>query len=242
LAGQKLKTKIWLYQHSPIVPSHFGVKSFLTNSNSNITVLTTGNFYLNYFKSFSKNANYKIFGTSKSKYLITEGINKEINKIVYAPEGTNHATKAFIDLIENINKKTTEHIHVLRLHPDVNLSLSLRLKIAQLKKYNNFHVSTTNLHSDLVTANFLVYRSSAVGIESLKYDLLPIFYADPDLIGLNVLFSNAKVYCNAENFNELISILNADKKILPKSERKALFDLYFSEINYNNFRDIFLEI
>ena len=242
LAGQKLKTKIWLYQHSPIVPSHFGVKSFLTNSNSNITVLTTGNFYLNYFKSFSKNANYKIFGTSKSKYLITEGINKEINKIVYAPEGTNHATKAFIDLIENINKKSTEHIHVLRLHPDVNLSLSLRLKIAQLKKYSNFHVSTTNLHSDLVTANFLVYRSSAVGIESLKYDLLPIFYADPDLFGLNVLFSNAKVYCNAENFNELISILNADKKLLPKSERKALFDLYFSEINYNNFRDTFLEI
>jgi hypothetical protein len=50
VADQNLKTKIWLYQHSPIVQSHFGVKSFLTNSNSQITVLTTGNFYLNYFK------------------------------------------------------------------------------------------------------------------------------------------------------------------------------------------------
>ena len=92
-----------------------------------------------------------------------------------------------------------------------------------------------------MTANFLVYRSSAVGIESLKYDLLPIFYADPDLYDLNVLFSNDKSYCNAENLNELINILNANKKILPKFERKSLFDLYFSDINYNNFRDTFLE-
>ena len=242
VVDQNLKTKIWFYQHSPIVPSHFGVKSFLNNCNSNITVMTTGNFYINYFKSFSKNPNYKIFGTSKSKYLINKGINKDINKIVYAPEGTNHATKVFIDLIENINKISTEHLHVLRLHPDINLSLSLRLKIARLRKYRNFHVSTNNLHSDLVTANFLVYRSSAVGIESLKYDLLPIFYADPDLYGLNVLFSNAKAYCNAENLNELINILNENQRILPKLERKFIFDLYFTQIDYNNFRDMFLEI
>ena len=242
VVGQNLKTKIWLYQHSPIVPSHFGVKSFLTNCNSHINVMTTGNFYINYFQSFSKNPNYNIFGTSKSRFLINEGINEAINKIVYAPEGTNHATKIFIDLIENINKKSAEHIHVLRLHPDIKLSLSLRLKIARLRKYKNFHVSTNNLHSDLMTANFLVYRSSAVGIESLKYDLLPIFYADPDHYGLNVLFSNAKAYCYAENFNELINILNANKKLLPKLERKSLFDLYFSEINYNTFKDTFLEI
>ena len=36
VVDQNLKTKIWFYQHSPIVPSHFGVKSFLNNCNSNI--------------------------------------------------------------------------------------------------------------------------------------------------------------------------------------------------------------
>ena len=81
-----------------------------------------------------------------------------------------------------------------------------------------------------------------MGIESLKYDLLPIFYADPDLYGLNVLFSNTEAYRNAKNSKELINILNANQEILPELERKSIFDLYFSEIDYNNFRNTFLEI
>ena len=241
LANNNLETKLWFYQHSPIVPSHFGVKSFLTHSKSHITVLTTGIIYMDYFETFSKNPEYKVFGTSKSSYLRTEYINEKMNKTIYAPEGTNYATKEFIHLIGEIINETTEHMHVLRLHPDVNLNLSLKLKIARLKKHDNFCISSTNLHSDLMNANFLVYRSSAVGIESLKYDLLPIFYANSDFYGLNVLFPNTKAYCNVTNSSELINTLNSNKNILSKSERKYLFDLYFSNIDYNSFKALLLE-
>jgi hypothetical protein len=80
-----------------------------------------------------------------------------------------------------------------------------------------------------------VYRSSAVGIESLKYDVLPIFYADTKFIGLNVLLSNDLAYRRAKNANELLSILKSRQSKLTKDQRLDLFNSYFSKINYKIF-------
>lgn len=228
------KTDIFLYQHSPIVPFHYGVKSFLKNCNSTVTILTTGPFYKEYFKAISRIPTYVTLGTNKGSTL---GINLEVpkeKKIVYAPEGTHLATSEFINLIWDIAHKSIEFTHVLRLHPDIKLNNYSRLKLFRLRKLNNFVISNSNLDSDLVNAEYLVFRSSAVGIESLKYRSTPIFYADKRLNGLNVLYASDKICMSAENPNELVTILKLGHKRTPERSTNILVKNYFSEVNYKN--------
>jgi hypothetical protein len=125
----------------------------------------------------------------------------------------------------------------LRLHPDIKLNLRLKLKLRLLEKYDNFFISGNDLESDLTSAKYLVYRSSAVGIESLKHDLLPIFYAEEKFSGLNVLISNTTVYCKAQNPSEVLNILKSRQNKLSKDQRSDLFNSYFSRIDNKNFRE-----
>jgi hypothetical protein len=159
------------------------------------------------------------------------------NKIIYAPEGTNFATKDFVDLIKYIIKDSPEYSHFLRLHPDIKLNLRLKFKLNRLRKYNNFSISSNDLESDLNSAKYLVYRSSAVGIESLKYDLLPIFYAEAKFSRLNVLISDTAAYCKAQNPSEVLIILKSSQDLLSKDQRLDLFDSFFTRINYEILSD-----
>lgn len=232
------KTNIFLYQHSPVTLLHYGIKSFLSQLNLKITVLTTGVFYKEYFQTLSKLPDYKIIGTNKSNLPVNDRKLEKVNKILYAPEGTNLATKDFVDLIKQIIKASPEYSHFLRLHPDIRLSLRLKIELGRLRKNDNFFISNNDLHSDLTDSKYLVYRSSAVGIESLGYDLLRIFYADKKFIGLNVLLSNFTAYHNAENSNEVLSILQSGQTKLSEDQRSKIFNSYFSNIDYTIFSDV----
>ena len=232
------KTKIFFYQHSPIVSLHYGIRHFLIQLKSKIIVLTTGVFYSEYFQSLSKLPSYKVIGTNKSKLSADNRKIEAGNKIIYAPEGTNFATKDFVDLIKYIIKDSPEYSHFLRLHPDIKLNLRLKLELIRLRKYNNFSISSNDLESDLTTANYLVYRSSAVGIESLKHDLLPIFYAEAKYSRLNVLISNTASYYKAQNPNEVLVILKSSQNMLSKDQKLDLFNSYFSRINYEILSDV----
>ena len=231
------KTSIFFYQHSPIVSLHYGIRYFLIQLESKITVLTTGVFYTEYFQSLSKLPRYKVIGTNKSKLLASNRKIEMVNKIIYAPEGTNFATKDFVDLIKYIIKDSPAYLHFLRLHPDIKLNLRLKFELNRLRKYNNFSISGNDLESDLTSAKYLVYRSSAVGIESLKHDLLPIFYAEAKFSGLNVLMSNTSAYYKAQNPSEVLTILKSSQDLLSEDQRVALFDSFFSRINYDILSD-----
>jgi hypothetical protein len=231
------KTNIFFYQHSPIVSLHYGIKYFLVQLKSKITILTSGVFYAEYFQSFSKLPRYKVIGTNKSKLPISNRKMAMANKIVYAPEGTNFATKDFVDLIKSIIKDSPEYSHYLRLHPDIKLNLRMKLELNHLRKYNNFFISSNNLESDLSDAKYLVYRSSAVGIEALKHDLLPIFYAEAKFCGLNVLISKTAAYYKAQNPTEILIILKSSQDLLSKDQRLDFFNSFFSKINYEILSD-----
>jgi len=232
------KTKIFFYQHSPIVSLHYGIRYFLIQLKSKITVLTTGVFYSEYFQSISKLPIYKVIGTNKSKRSVGNRKIEIANKIIYAPEGTNFATKDFVDLIKYIIEDSPTYSHFLRLHPDIKLNLRLKFELIRLRKYKNFFISSNDLESDLTSANYLVYRSSAVGIESLKHDLLPIFYAEAKFSRLNVLISNTDSYYKAQNPNEVLIILDSSHNMLSRDQRLDLFNSYFSRIDYQILSDV----
>ena len=237
LSEDSQKTNIFFYQHSPIVPLHYGIRCFLIQLKSKIIVLTTGVFYKEYFQTLSKLPSYKVIGTNKNKLSTNNRKIERANKIIYAPEGTNFATKDFFDLINYIIKDSPAYSHVLRLHPDIKLNLRLKFKLIRLRKYRNFSVSSNDLESDLTSAKYLVYRSTAVGIESLKHDLLPIFYAEAKFNRLNVLISNTASYHKAQNPSEVLIILKSSQNILSKDQRLDLFNSYFSRIDYEILSD-----
>lgn len=234
--GQRIN--IFFYQHSPIVPLHYGIRCFLIQLKFKIIVLTTGVFYTEYFKSLSKFPRYIVIGTNKSKLMANNKKFKSANKIIYAPEGTNFATKDFVDLIKYIIKDSPAYSHTLRLHPDLKLSIRLKRELVNLRKYSNFFISVNDLESDLNSAKYLVYRSSAVGIESLKYDLLPIFYSEAKFSRLNVLISNTSAYYKAQNPNEVLIILKSSPYPLSKDQKLGLFNSFFSRINYDILSDV----
>jgi hypothetical protein len=229
------KIDIFLYQHSPIISAHHGIGCFLSQLKFKIIILTTGVFYKDYFESVSKIPSYTVIGSNKGNLALSNSKSEKINKIIYVPEATSFATKDFIDLIKCIIKETPDYLHILRLHPDVILNTRLRSELIRLKKYNNFFLSSNDLESDLSSSRYLVYRSSAVGIESLQHDLLRIFYAEAKFNGLNVLSANADTYCKAQSSSEVHFILRSNQNQLSRNQRLDLFNSYFSKIDYENF-------
>ena len=228
-------TKIFLRQHSPIVPFHYGIKFYLSQCRSNVTVFTTGVLYEQYFRSISIMPKYISIGSSKvlNHGYFEKSIESQIKKIVYVPEGSYHTTYEFIELIKKIIVDTENFMHILRLHPDLKFNLLLRYRLRVLKHCGNFSVSTSSLHSDLAEANFLFYRSSAVGIESLNYDLVPVFYADSKLGGLNVLQPNSKAYCSVVDALGALDCIKRSHVQLPIKSKISILNSYFSSIDYS---------
>lgn len=229
------KIEIFLRQHSPIVPFHYGINFFLSQCNSEINVLTTGVVYEQYFRSISTLPKYISIGSTK---ILNHGFHEtaielQSKKIVYAPEGSYHTSYEFMDLIKKIINNSEGTIHILRLHPDLKLNLIFRCKLFVLKLHTNFMVSSSSLQSDLTGASFLFYRSSAVGLESLNYELVPVFYADSKSDGLNVLHTNSKSYYRVYDSRGALDCIERSHVQLPIKSKILLFNSHFSTIDYS---------
>ena len=78
-------------------------------------------------------------------------------------------------------------VFCLRLHPNLSANFRIRSYIKKLQAQNNFCLSINTLYEDLNTSDAVFYRSSAVGIEALRFKTYPIFYGDALQKGLDVL-------------------------------------------------------
>lgn len=212
---------IYLYQHSPLVPYHFGVINHLNHLDNKICILTTGIFYQKYLQSISSRPRYIVFGSNKVNISQSRS-NVESNSILYVPEGTFKATFQILKLIHKLTDSLKDYTHVLRLHPDFKINIFAKILLRVLNKHSNFRLSSSNLSTDLKTSKFLLYRSSAVGIEALNYKTIPIFYANSKFNDLNVLFMDDTLYYQARDAVELISLINSQLSgtSLPKRENK----------------------
>ena len=234
------ETLIYLYQHSPIVPYHFGIRNHLNHLDGKACVLTTGAFYQEYLQSISSKCNFIVLGSNKASYTKSYAV-PETELILYAPEGTLRATFDILKLIHKLSMSLNDHTHVLRLHPDLKTNSLVKIALGVLKNHSNFRLSKSDLSSDLESSKFLLYRSSAVGIEALNYKTKPIFYAKPILNGLNVLFMDNSLHYQAVDADDVISLIKLDfSETLFNKQKKKLQEL-ITNLNYERILKFNLE-
>ena len=154
------------------------------------------------------------------------------DSILYVPEGTTQALFEFIRLVFKLTYELPYFNHVLRVHPDLKINGLLKIILKILKTRTNFILSESALSNDLSCSKYLIYRSSAVGIESLGYNLMPIFYAKNSQSGLNVLFKHDTIFLAASCKSDLMLLLKQDSKELSFDMQKRVLEDLLTAINY----------
>ena len=222
--------RIILYQHSPIVFDQIGVVNFLRKNHKKIIILTTGRIYKKYFRKISKTPRYYVIGSQKASKKINSKVSNQLS-ILFAPEGTNQATQDFTELILKLLNRYPRIKFTLRLHPNLNKSLMTEYVLFRLKKYSNFTISKNSLEKDLAASKFVFYRSSAVGIEALRSNSVPVFYSGTNQSELDALcFSNdiSVTMKSIKDFSKILTIDNRNENV-----QRKYFDALFSKLDYS---------
>lgn len=224
--------KVLLYQHSPIVKDHYGVFSFLEKATHKLYIATTGIYYKKIFEKLSNKHSIEVIGSNKSNLDKIGTVIRHPPNLLFVPEGTSYATKNMLTLIARMISENMNYSYTLRLHPNLKIKLILFWKIQRLKFNNSFVVSNSKLYEDMALAKFVVYRSSAVGIESLKSSAIPVFYGSRQYSGLNALGHQETICPSLFSIDEAI-IFFKHPTISTQSNRKdEIFNEMFENTNY----------
>ena len=233
------KIKIVLYQHSPIVKDHFGISAFLQKTNHNLHIITTGKYYKKLFEKLSSKHFIEVLGTDKSNVDKIEMILNEPPNILFVPEGTIYATINMLNLISSMLKENLDYSYTLRLHPNLKAGFTLFWRIRKLKSEQNFTVSKTKLYEDIAAARYVIYRSSAVGIESLKSSAIPVFYGNKQYSGLNVLGHLNNIGPSLFSIREAINYFKYPSISSQTNRKNAIFNEMFENIDYKKLNALF---
>jgi hypothetical protein len=233
------KIQLVLYQHSPIVPDHYGVKSFLRLNKNKVVIMTTGDKYLEVFSKISSIPLYKLVGSSKSLKATSEVNSNLSNIVLFAPEGTKRATLEYLQLIRYLCDRKPNFNFRLRLHPHLRLGLMIKIRIRFLNLKQNFSLTSNSLHSDLAECKYVFYRSSAVGVESLMLNATPLFYGGSDESGLNALNYGLVDQPVLDTPDKVLNFFDSNPSLPSKNERMKIFKELFEPINYSELNEVF---
>lgn len=226
------KLKVVMYQHSPITPAHSGIKYFLQNNKRNISILTTGSYYLNYFRDISRIPNYILIGSNKYESKQNNNETPKGKSILFAPEGTISATKDFIKLINYLSKKDPNHNYVLRLHPNLPRKLILFILLVKLKRRKNFILSKNLLQIDFNSSAYIFYRSSAVGIQALNSNATLVFYSSQEFASLNVISMNSEAFILVSSFEAALDLVNNNTLEQASQSKNRVLPNLIAELDY----------
>jgi len=221
------------YQHSPIVRGHLGLKHFLQGLDTKVQILVTGSIYKKYIASLSSFPKVTIVGSQKAPIDLFQPATKNINSLLFAPEGTTEATLEFIYLIQEIIDIGLTNRIVLRLHPNLSKSLKIQFHLRKLKNYKKFSVSHSDLNSDLKTSAFVFFRSSAVAVQALRSSAQLVFYSKSNQPDINPLSLLQNLNLEASNATEVIDLLKNQYNVINTEERSQIFNQFFAELNYS---------
>ena len=171
-----------------------------------------------------------MIGSQKASKKVNPKVSNQLS-ILFAPEGTNQATQDFTELILKLLNRYPRINFTLRLHPNLNKSLMTEYVLFRLKKYSNFTISKNSLEKDLAASKFVFYRSSAVGIEALKSNSVPVFYSGTNQGELDALcFSNdiSVTMKSIKDFSKILTIDNRNENV-----QRKYFDALFSKLDYS---------
>jgi hypothetical protein len=232
------RTRIWFRQHSPISLAQVGVFNMLGVLEKPIFILTTGSAYSELFNKYSVNVVCFVIGTSKTRY--PSKISADNRKILVAPEGTEKSTLDFLQFLDQLDFRFDEYEFVFRVHPDIVSKRRISNQIKKNLKKHNFNLSSNSLDLDLLQTSITLYRSSAVAVESLAFNNLPVYLNFDDNLNLNVfsIFNNVFPYLkNIFDQSSFLDILKIANKTVIDQE---IYDKIFQSLDHSAVSEYFL--
>lgn len=235
---------IYLYILAPIVPAQEGLFKSIEMVTNQATICVTGGYVKKYIVSKIDINPKQIEIVGSSKYVkgkLSSKRRSQAKNILFTPEGYESATREMFEAAMYCAVNYPELDIVFRFHPYYPLK-SIKKEVHKANSLKNFHFSNKKLSHDLERASFCIYKSSAVSIQSLTYNLHQIYYSQEkhDLDPLNI---SAIPHYKANNMQSLAkyivnskfkSVLNNDKLKNKKIEIYQGFysplDLYFFKI------------
>jgi hypothetical protein len=205
-------TVVWLRQHSPISLAQTGVFNMLRSMEEQVRILTTGLAYSEFLRNYSADVKSFLIGTSKSRSVSTSL--REGNAILVAPEGTEKSTLDFLKFIYALDSRFDSYKFIFRVHPNLIANRRIYKQIRKNESKHNFRISSDTLDKDLIQTRFTIYRGSAVAIESLAFNNLPIYFNFDGNLNLNVfsiLDSDYPILRNVFDQSEFLKILERGK-------------------------------
>ena len=181
--------------------------------------MVTGRVYKNYIESLSSFSDVTIVGSQKSKREKSKTTTHEKDTLLFVPEGTKQATFEFLDLIQELVQNDLPNKIVLRLHPNLPSSFKVRKNLQKLKNFPNFHVSQSDLSSDLEKSVFVFFRSSAVGVEALLSGAHLVFYAKSNEPNINPLSLVNNLDLHASSASDVLYLLTSKQGEINAQER-----------------------
>jgi hypothetical protein len=181
---------IYLYILAPIVPAQEGLFKSIEMVANQATICVTGGYMKKYIASKIDidPKRIKIVGSSKHvKGKLGSKRRSHIKNILFTPEGYESATHEMFEAALYCADNYPELDIVFRFHPNYPLE-SIKKEMYKANSLKNFRFSNEKLSYDLERASFCVYKSSAVSIQSLTYNLQQIYYSQEkyDLDPLNI--------------------------------------------------------
>jgi hypothetical protein len=229
------KTRIRMHQFSPITPGHIGIQQFLLNNFCDLIVYCSGPVITNYLKNIAT-SNFEMITTGSSKFVNVDSIPskpKELG-VLLLPEGTTAQTLLFMDLAKSLKMKFSYVNFTLRAHPDLCKNRIIRKQIDDLKKYGIIF-SDQILVKDFYNNHVSIFSSSAAGIESMFYGLLPIHFAtnDAEKNIMNPLYLTHNPLFSGVYFDEIVDqikelLLNSKHEL--KSKLPEIAAGYFAPL------------
>jgi len=202
------KSVVWLRQHSPISLAQTGVINTIESLKQKVNILTTGTAYAAFLNNYSSYLNVIVIGTSKSRSINI--VLREGDAVLVAPEGTEKSTLDFLNFLYTLDSRFDKYDFIFRMHPNLSKNYKIRKQIRKNKLKHNFRLSNQSLDKDLMETCSTLYRGSAVAIESLAYNNLPIylnFDGNTNLNVFSILKSDFPTLKDTSNLSEFFDLM-----------------------------------
>ncbi len=216
------------YQHAPLVPGQKNILRIVSSLGFNDYCLTSGEIPKLHILSIAPKCKVTVLGSRK--HTNSKDYYKTLSQIqvLIAPEGTEESLLSFIELVNQLSLLLPNSYLILRPHPGLNTKITTNL-LKNLKSNKNVSISTSSLSEDLKNSHFVLFRSSAVGIEGLSWGAQPI-HLDPmrdNSLNPMALSDFPNISCaDAKDISVLIN--NFDPKFFSSTEFQSSCYSYFN--------------
>jgi hypothetical protein len=230
------------YQHAPIVNSQYGFFRGLNFFSANAYLLTTGEIPREIVVSKVSKIieNVRVLGTAKNLNTDLGDLKSEphaSSRLLLAPEASMTATN---ELLRISKEMALEHnlSFFMRLHPRLNFpEFENQLSI----NFPSVTLSTEkSLISELALSKACFYRSSAVGIQSMLFGVMPIFTSDQSRELLDPVYAFLKLPKYENLKSALIESKDFNRDLAFSEETKArvqeVGQRYFSKVDEETLR------